>query len=232
MVSLKVQKPCPIFHYPFKDSLVLPRTKLNLKLRPFSQPSSQTLSSLILQHGPAITRPLGAKSIYFSVIDAATYALFLVPARKKAPDMNLEELCSHRLASVQYCVFTSGHRKDFQPSKKLYLKGLKRGFVGEVGFKEDGCFASHCGFGSLLESLLSDCQIVLIPFLSDQVLGTRLMVEELKVAIEVDRKVLDGTISKEYVSKAVKSVLMDKGSEVGNAVRSNHVKWKNIFSSK
>ncbi|KAJ0046560.1 hypothetical protein Pint_04652 [Pistacia integerrima] len=40
---------------------------------------------------PAITRPLGAKSICFSVINAATYALFLVPARKMAPDMNLEE---------------------------------------------------------------------------------------------------------------------------------------------
>ncbi|CAA7060101.1 unnamed protein product [Microthlaspi erraticum] len=44
-----------------------------------------------------------------------------------------------------------------------------------------GCFVSHCGFGSMWESLMSDCQIVLLPYLVDQVLNTRLLTEELEV---------------------------------------------------
>ncbi|XVE50161.1 hypothetical protein DITRI_Ditri01bG0139900 [Diplodiscus trichospermus] len=50
-----------------------------------------------------------------------------------------------------------------------------------------GCFVNHCGYGTMWESLLSDCQIVLIPHLGDQIMNTRLMVEELKVAIEVEK---------------------------------------------
>ncbi|XP_031280094.1 UDP-glycosyltransferase 79B9-like [Pistacia vera] len=93
-----------------------------------------------------------------------------------------------------------------------------------------GCFVSHCGFGSMWESLVSDCQIVLIPFLPDQVMGTRLMVEELKVAIEVERGE-DGMIGKKALSKAIQLV-MDNESELGNSVKNNHIKLKNIFSSK
>ncbi|KAJ0044716.1 hypothetical protein Pint_04643 [Pistacia integerrima] len=93
-----------------------------------------------------------------------------------------------------------------------------------------GCFVSHCGFGSMWESLVSDCQIVLIPFLPDQVMGARLMVQELKVAIEVERGV-DWIIGKESLSKSI-NLVMDKESELGNSVRNNHVKFKSIFSSK
>ncbi|KAJ0046557.1 hypothetical protein Pint_04651 [Pistacia integerrima] len=49
-------------------------------------------------------------------------------------------------------------------------------------------------------------------------------------AIEVGRG-LDGMIGKEGLSKAIKSV-MDNESELGNSVKNNHVKWKNIFSGK
>lgn len=36
-----------------------------------------------------------------------------------------------------------------------------------------GCFVNHCGFGSMWESLMSDCQIVLVPHLGDQILNSR-----------------------------------------------------------
>ncbi|KAJ0046558.1 hypothetical protein Pint_04650 [Pistacia integerrima] len=61
-------------------------------------------------------------------------------------------------------------------------------------------------------------------------MGTRLMVEELKVAIEVEIGV-DGIIGKEALSKAIKLV-MDNNSELGASVKKNHVQWKNIFSAK
>ncbi|CAH2070025.1 unnamed protein product [Thlaspi arvense] len=92
-----------------------------------------------------------------------------------------------------------------------------------------GCFVNHCGFGSMWESLMSDCQIVLLPFLGDQVLNTRLMTEELEVSVEVSRE-KTGWFAKESLSDAVRSV-MDKDSERGKVVRTNHAKWKEVLVS-
>lgn len=91
-----------------------------------------------------------------------------------------------------------------------------------------GCFVSHCGFGSMWESLLSDCQIVLLPRLADQILNTRLLAEEMKVAVEVARGDM-GSFSKEDLCAAIRSV-MDVESEVGKLVKQNHAKWKDTFS--
>ena len=92
-----------------------------------------------------------------------------------------------------------------------------------------GCFVSHCGFGSMWESLMSNCQIVLVPHLGDQILNTRLLVEEMKVAVEVEREEY-GWFSRKSLSKAIKSV-MDKDNEVGIMVKKNHAKWKEILAS-
>ncbi|XP_011082711.1 anthocyanidin 3-O-glucoside 2'''-O-xylosyltransferase-like isoform X2 [Sesamum indicum] len=92
-----------------------------------------------------------------------------------------------------------------------------------------GCFVSHCGFGSMWESLLSESQIVLVPRLADQILNTRLLAEELKVAVEVERGEM-GWFSKEDLSKAIKSV-MDEESEVGKLVKENHGKWRETLMS-
>ncbi|KAK6230647.1 hypothetical protein QUC31_002165 [Theobroma cacao] len=91
-----------------------------------------------------------------------------------------------------------------------------------------GCFVSHCGFGSMWESLMSDCQIVLFPQLGDQILNTRLMADELKVAVEVKREE-SGWLSKENLSEAIKSV-MHKDSEVGKLAKENHKKWRDTIS--
>ncbi|KAL0399425.1 UNVERIFIED_CONTAM: UDP-glycosyltransferase 79B2 [Sesamum radiatum] len=79
------------------------------------------------------------------------------------------------------------------------------------------------------ESLLSDNQIVLVPRLADQILNTRLLAEELKVAVEVERGEM-GWFSKEDLSKAIKSV-MDEESEVGKLVKENHGKWRETLMS-
>ncbi|XP_073126148.1 UDP-glycosyltransferase 79B9-like [Henckelia pumila] len=92
-----------------------------------------------------------------------------------------------------------------------------------------GCFVGHCGFGSMWESLFSDAQIVLVPWLPDQILNTRLLSEEIKVAVEVERGG-DGWVSKEDLCKAIKSA-MDGDSEVGNLIKKNHSEWKKTLSS-
>ncbi|KAL6196572.1 hypothetical protein ACLB2K_032186 [Fragaria x ananassa] len=92
-----------------------------------------------------------------------------------------------------------------------------------------GCFVNHCGFGSMWESLLTNNQIVLVPHLGDQMLNTKLLVNELKVAVEVKREA-NRWFSKESLSKAIRNV-MDKESEVGVMVKKNNAKWTETLSS-
>ncbi|XP_030961753.1 UDP-glycosyltransferase 79B2-like [Quercus lobata] len=92
-----------------------------------------------------------------------------------------------------------------------------------------GCSVTHCGYGSMWESLFSDCQIVCVSYLGDQIVGARLMVEELKVAVEVERED-NGRISKESLSKAIISV-MDEDSEIAGLVKYNHAKLKEELTS-
>ncbi|OMO74909.1 UDP-glucuronosyl/UDP-glucosyltransferase [Corchorus capsularis] len=91
-----------------------------------------------------------------------------------------------------------------------------------------GCFVNHCGYGTMWEFLLCDCQIVLIPENADQMLNTRLMANELKVAVEVERGE-NKQISKEDLSRAIKLV-MDKDSEIARVLKSNRAKLKETLA--
>ncbi|KAJ0101330.1 hypothetical protein Patl1_04753 [Pistacia atlantica] len=144
------------------------------------------------------------------------------PVLPETPDAQLEEKWDKWLykfdpGSVVYCAFGSQitlQKEQFQEmmlgfelsgfpflvaltpphgcstiGEALPEEGLKGELVREVGCMEDG-----------------DCQIVLIPFLPDQAMGAKLMVEELKVAIEVGRG-LDGMIGKEGIGKMKRSMV-------------------------
>ncbi|KAK8514579.1 hypothetical protein V6N13_103258 [Hibiscus sabdariffa] len=93
-----------------------------------------------------------------------------------------------------------------------------------------GCFVNHCGYGTMWEFLLSDCQIILIPQLPDQILNTRLMVNELRIGVEVERG-KNRKVSKESLSEAIKLV-MDKENETANMLRANHAKLKQTLSDR
>ncbi|KZV51937.1 anthocyanidin 3-O-glucoside 2'''-O-xylosyltransferase-like [Dorcoceras hygrometricum] len=92
-----------------------------------------------------------------------------------------------------------------------------------------GCFVSHCGIGSMWESLLSDCQIVLVPWMGDQILNARLLADEIKVGVEVERDD-NAWFSKEDLCSAIKSV-MDQDSQLGKTIRQNHARWKETLST-
>ncbi|KAK3426984.1 hypothetical protein EUGRSUZ_F03296 [Eucalyptus grandis] len=79
-----------------------------------------------------------------------------------------------------------------------------------------GCFVNHCGF-------------VMVPYLADQILNKRLLADELKVGIEVEREE-SGWFSKESLCTAIENV-MDEKSEVGTLVKTNHAKWREVLVS-
>ncbi|CAM8984972.1 unnamed protein product [Rhodiola kirilowii] len=92
-----------------------------------------------------------------------------------------------------------------------------------------GCFVSHCGYGSMWEGLVSECgTIVALPFLYDQVLNAKMLADEMKMAVVVEREEESGWISKERLCEAVKSV-MDEESQIGEIVRRNHFKYREVL---
>ncbi|TXG47499.1 hypothetical protein EZV62_026793 [Acer yangbiense] len=84
-----------------------------------------------------------------------------------------------------------------------------------------GCFVIHCGSSSLLEAMMTECQLVLLPTVGDQIINARLMGGDLKVGVEIEKGKEGGLFTREGVYKAVKTV-MDKNSEVAKQVRENH----------
>ncbi|KAI4295417.1 hypothetical protein L6164_035465 [Bauhinia variegata] len=91
-----------------------------------------------------------------------------------------------------------------------------------------GCFITHCGPYSLVDALLSKCQLVMIPNYIDQVVNARFIGNSLKAGVEVEKGEEDGLFTKESVCKAVKLV-MDGESEIGREVRANLSKLRSIL---
>ncbi|XP_071708693.1 cyanidin 3-O-galactoside 2''-O-xylosyltransferase FGGT1-like [Rutidosis leptorrhynchoides] len=89
--------------------------------------------------------------------------------------------------------------------------------------KSIGCFVTHCGWASLSEALVNECQLVLLPNGGDQIIHARIMSEVYKVGIEVHKGEEDGVFTSNDVFDAVKKV-MDENCEVGKLVKQNHVK--------
>ncbi|CAL5345070.1 unnamed protein product [Camellia sinensis] len=94
-----------------------------------------------------------------------------------------------------------------------------------------GCNVTHCGYGSLLEALVTECELVLMPQYGDQIINSRLMSGDLEVGVEVEMGEEDGLFTREGVCKAIRLV-MDVDGEVGKKVRANHGKWREFLLSK
>ncbi|CAA2986812.1 anthocyanidin 3-O-glucoside 2''-O-glucosyltransferase-like [Olea europaea var. sylvestris] len=93
-----------------------------------------------------------------------------------------------------------------------------------------GCFVTHCGYGSVWEGLMSECQLVLLPHVADQYVHARLLSADLKVGVEIEKGDDDGLFTKEGVHEAIRAV-MEVDSEIGKVVKRNHDKWRDFLSS-
>lgn len=97
-----------------------------------------------------------------------------------------------------------------------------------LGHKAIGCFVTHCGYGSLSEALVKECQLVLLPNVGDQIINARMMAQDLKVGVEIEKDDENGLFDRDGVCRVVKVVMYDE-SEIGKVVKANHTKWREFL---
>lgn len=124
---------------------------------------------------------------------------------------------------------------------KGFLERVKdRGVVHTGWFQQQlilkhssvGCYVCHAGFSSVIEAMVNECQLVLLPFKGDQFFNSKLVAKDLKAGIEVNRRDEDGYFHKEDILKALKTIMVESNIEPGKHIRENHMKWSKFLLNK
>ncbi|KAL2332625.1 hypothetical protein Fmac_013838 [Flemingia macrophylla] len=88
-----------------------------------------------------------------------------------------------------------------------------------------GCFVSHCGWNSTMESVASGVPMVAFPQWSDQMTNAKLVEDVWKIGVRVDDKANEeGIVEAEEIRKCLE-VVMGSGGK-GHELRKNAEKWK------
>ncbi|XP_022862334.1 anthocyanidin 3-O-glucosyltransferase-like isoform X2 [Olea europaea var. sylvestris] len=101
-----------------------------------------------------------------------------------------------------------------------------------LAHKSVGCYLCHAGFSSVIEAIVNDCQLVMLPQKSDQFLNSKLVHGDLEAGVEVDRRDEDGFFGKEDIKSAVETVMFNINKEPGKSIRANQKKWKEFLLNK
>lgn len=95
-----------------------------------------------------------------------------------------------------------------------------------------GCYVCHAGFSSVIEAIINDCQIVMLPQKGDQFLNAKLVSGDMKAGVEVNRRDEDGYFGKQDIKEAVEMVMVEVDKEPGKSLRANQKKWKEFLLNK
>lgn len=95
-----------------------------------------------------------------------------------------------------------------------------------------GGYLNHSGFSSVIEALVNDCQLIMIPQKGDQHINSKLLSRVLKVGVEVNRRDEDGYFAREDILNAVRTVMLEVDKEPGRSIRAHQKKWKEFLLNK
>ncbi|PIN14013.1 UDP-glucuronosyl and UDP-glucosyl transferase [Handroanthus impetiginosus] len=101
-----------------------------------------------------------------------------------------------------------------------------------LAHKSVGCYLCHGGFSSVIEGLVNDCQLVMLPLKGDQFLNCKLVSGDLRAGVEVNRRDEDGHFGKWDIKSAIKSVMVEVDEGIGKSIRVNHKKWRDFLLDK
>ncbi|KAG4987886.1 hypothetical protein JHK85_030869 [Glycine max] len=79
-----------------------------------------------------------------------------------------------------------------------------------LGHPATGCFVTHCGWNSVLESVLNGVPMVAWPLYAEQKMNAFMLSEELGVAVRVAGEGGGGVVGREEIAELVRRVMVDK----------------------
>ncbi|XP_010246963.1 PREDICTED: crocetin glucosyltransferase, chloroplastic-like [Nelumbo nucifera] len=88
-----------------------------------------------------------------------------------------------------------------------------------------GCFVTHCGWNSTLESLVAGVPVVTLPQISDQTTNSRLIEDVWRTGVRTKVKTEEGIVESGEIKRCLDLVM---GSESGNEMTRNVKKWKEM----
>lgn len=95
-----------------------------------------------------------------------------------------------------------------------------------------GCYLCHSGFSSIVEAMVNDCQLTLLPLKGDQFVNSKLIGQDWNAGVEVNRGDEDGHFGKEDIYDALTKIMVEIDKEPGKSVRLNHEKWRRFLLEK
>ncbi|KAL6955112.1 beta-D-glucosyl crocetin beta-1,6-glucosyltransferase, partial [Sarracenia purpurea var. burkii] len=88
-----------------------------------------------------------------------------------------------------------------------------------LGHSSTGGFVSHCGWGSVLESIKFCVPIIAMPMQIDQPLNTR-VVEEVGAGLKAKRDKITGRLDREEITRVVRMIMVEeKGMVMSRGVK-------------
>ncbi|KAL5702824.1 hypothetical protein ACHQM5_027990 [Ranunculus cassubicifolius] len=86
-----------------------------------------------------------------------------------------------------------------------------------------GCFVTHCGWNSTLETIATGVPVVAFPQWSDQGTNAKLIEDFWKIGVRVEPNEEDKIVKSEEIIRCLEEVM---DAETGEELRSNAKKWK------
>ncbi|KAL5702760.1 hypothetical protein ACHQM5_027933 [Ranunculus cassubicifolius] len=130
-------------------------------------------------------------------------------------------------------VIRSGEIEPQQVEDKRYRKILEEEHDGKVvpwcsqvevlSHPSIGCFMTHCGWNSTLETLVMGVPVVAFPQWSDQGTNAKLIEDVWKIGVRVKQNEEDNIVKGEEIVRCLEEVM---AGERGEELRRNAKKWK------
>ncbi|CDY09070.1 BnaC08g10240D [Brassica napus] len=204
----------------------------------FEELEEEALSSVldnvkIVPIGPLITSTTdsGVDDKYIQWLDAKTdssvlyicFGTFSVLRKKQ-----LAELCKALIESRRPFLWVIAEKSVKCKREELDEIGMVVSWCNQFSVlkhKSIGCFVTHCGWNSTLESLVSGVPVVAFPLWNDQMTNAKLLAECWRTGVRVMEKKEDEVVVESGVIRRCFEEVMEEKTE---EFRKNAARWRDI----